>query len=161
VRRTRLLSRRQDWDDTRGARPSGRAPHLVLVVAAGLLIACGGVTTPGTPTTPGPAISSSAPSPAAAVLTEHDRGRTVRLAIGAEVRLRLSNTYTWTEPRVGTAGIRLVPVDYLRDPGFREWVVSASAAGTVTITSSGTPNCAEGRACPNGPLEFSLTVVTA
>ena len=77
--------------------------------------------------------------PAPAIVTQAQSGRTYRLASGREVSLRLSGRWGWTEPRVSGPGLELTPVMYFRDPGYSEWRVQATARGTYTIRTVGTP----------------------
>ena len=50
----------------------------------------------------------------------------------------------------------LTPVEYLVDPGFREWTIDARKRGRVTISSLGRPNCS---ACALATRRFVLTVI--
>jgi hypothetical protein len=72
------------------------------------------------------------------VITERDTGKTFLEKRGHELTLRLSNRYRWTEPRVSGSAIRLIPVDYFVDPGFREWTIRGRATGRARISASGT-----------------------
>lgn len=95
------------------------------------------------------------------VITERDSGKTYRVRNGGALTLRLSGRYRWTGPRVHGTAIRLIPVNYVRDPGFREWTVRARARGTARVTAVGYP-VEGGGSCDPGPCRprlFRVTVV--
>jgi predicted secreted protein len=96
--------------------------------------------------------------PAVTVLTEADSGRTIDMRIGEEVLLRLSHNHTWSEPNADGQGVELAPVDYLVDPGFTEWRISATGAGTAVVTTSGTPECGESLPCPDPESTVHLEI---
>jgi predicted secreted protein len=76
------------------------------------------------------------------VLTVRDSGKTFKLRRGHELTLRLTERYAWTSPQVRGSSIRLTPVEYIRDPGFQEWRITAAAAGTARVSAVGTcPSC--------------------
>ena len=81
--------------------------------------------------------SSAARSP----ITQAASGKVFRLTKGESATLRLSNRWHWSEPRVSTTGVELTPVEYFRDPGFREWTIDAHRIGPATIRAVGRPNC--------------------
>jgi predicted secreted protein len=89
------------------------------------------------------------------VITERDTGKTFGVRLGGGLTLRLSERYRWTGPRVDGTAIRLVPVNYIRDPGFREWTIRAKARGTARITAVGYDE-ADGRNCDPGPCRPRL-----
>ena len=89
-------------------------------------------------------------------LTQAASGKTVRVAKGENATLRLSNRWHWSEPRVSSGAVELTPVEYLLDPGFREWTIEARRLGRVTIRSVGRPSCS---ACALATRRFVLTVV--
>jgi len=82
-------------------------------------------------------LTSSASATTPRVITERDSGKTFRIAPGRERTLRLSGRYVWTEPRVTSAAVRLVQVNYFVDPGFQEWTIRARARGTARISAVG------------------------
>jgi hypothetical protein len=98
------------------------------------------------------AASSAAGSP----ITQAASGKVFRLSKGESATLRLSNRWHWSEPDVSTNGVELTPVEYFRDPGFREWTVDANRIGRVTIRSVGRPKCST---C--AMRHFVVTVVVA
>jgi hypothetical protein len=118
----------------------------LLVVA---LAACGGESGGG----PG-----SGPTEAPEAITARDSGRTFTLAPGEEVSLRLSSEYGWSEPAVDGGAVELSPVDYVQDPGFSEWLVQATEAGTATISSLGDPACEGEHGCPDEPFRFQVRI---
>src|SRR6476646_964524 len=89
-------------------------------------------------------------------ITQAASGKTVRLAKGEDAVLRLSNRWHWSEPRLSSSAIELTPVEYLIDPGFREWTIDARKRGRVTISSLGRPRCS---GCALATRRFVLTVV--
>ncbi len=89
-------------------------------------------------------------------ITQAASGKTVSLAKGEEATLRLSNRWHWSEPRVSSSAVELTPVEYLVNPGFREWTIEARKRGRVTIRSLGRPRCS---ACALATRRFVLTVV--
>lgn len=92
------------------------------------------------------------------VITEADAGATYVLSTGGETSLRLSSDWVWEEPVVdGDAGL-LAPVNYMQDPGFSEWLVTAVGPGEATITSSGTAACAGQDGCADGPQDFRVRI---
>jgi hypothetical protein len=82
--------------------------------------------------------SRSSQEPSVTVLTEADSGRSVGMRVGDEVLLRLSHNLTWSDPTVEGNGVELAPVDYLVDPGFTEWRISATGPGIAVVTVAGT-----------------------
>lgn len=103
--------------------------------------------------------ATRAPVPAPQIVTHDDSGETLSLALGREVRLRLDNAWLWNEPVVEGTAVGLVPVDYLVDPGYREWIVSGERTGRALVSARGEPNCADPQACP--PTSVRLTLVVA
>jgi hypothetical protein len=92
-------------------------------------------------------------------LTEADDGRTMTLQVGDEVSLRLSHGHAWDEPRVEGEGIELAPVNYLVDPGFTEWLISAISPDTSVVVATGTPACAEATDCPPTTVRIEVRVI--
>jgi hypothetical protein len=93
---------------------------------------------------------------AASPITQARSGRTFHVAPNGSLTLRLSERWLWTEPRVSSAAVVLTPVEYFRDPGFREWRVVARAPGRATIHARGTPACG---GCGDSARRFAVTVV--
>jgi hypothetical protein len=100
-----------------------RTSPLFAVVAVAALVAVGA--------------SPAAESP----ITQASSGKVFRVTKGQTATLRLSNRWLWSEPRVSTTGIELTPVEFFRDPGFREWTIDAHKIGSATIRSVGRPKC--------------------
>ena len=123
------------------------------------LAACSGDEASGPAEEPSPSTSEPAPprqSPQ--VLTEADSGATIALPTGGETSLRLSSDWVWSEPVVDGDAVQLAIVNYLQDPGFYEWVVTAVAPGEATITSSGKAACAGQDGCAVGPQDFQVRI---
>jgi len=97
--------------------------------------------------------AASAPRPP---MTQASSGKTFRIAKGGTATLRLANRWRWSEPRVSTRAVVLTPVEYLIDPGFQEWTVTARKRGRATIRSNGEPNCS---ACTVSARSFRVTIV--
>jgi hypothetical protein len=93
------------------------------------------------------------------VVTERDSGKTFTIRAGRVLSLRLSDGYRWTPPKVTGRAIRLTPVNYLRNPGFREWEVHARERGTARVTATGYAEAAN-RRCDPGPCSPRLFRVT-
>jgi predicted secreted protein len=71
------------------------------------------------------------------VITERDSGKTFGVRQGRALTLRLSERYRWAGPTVRGAAIRLVAVNYIRDPGYQEWTIRGSAEGTARVSAVG------------------------
>ena len=92
------------------------------------------------------------------VITERDSGKTFGVRQGRAVTLRLSERYRWVGPSVRGAAIRLVPVNYIRDPGYQEWTIRGIAHGTARVSAVGYK---QGRGyCDPGPCSPRLFRVT-
>jgi hypothetical protein len=89
-------------------------------------------------------------------ITQRSTGKTFRLAKGGSATLRLSNRWRWSTPHASTKAVDLVPVEYLIDPGFREWLIKAHVRGRATIRSLGRPNCT---GCDLATRHFQVTIV--
>jgi len=100
------------------------------------------------------AASSATPPP----ITQRSTGKTFRLTKGGTATLRLSTRWRWSEPRVSTKAVELIPVEYFVDPGFSEWKIEARKRGTATIRSVGKPNCST---CALATRSFRVTVVVS
>src|SRR5712691_8384073 len=118
----------------------------ILVVMAG----CGGESGPSTPGCEG--ISTSAAKP---VVTEVDDGRCFNLAVGGTAELRLSAKYRWSAPQLSGDAVELIPISFLRDPGYSAWEIRAMRSGTSTISASGACVAA---ACDKPTLALSVTI---
>jgi hypothetical protein len=98
------------------------------------------------------AASSASPPP----ITQRSTGQTFRIAKGATATLRLTNRWRWSEPYTSSNAVKLTPVEYLVDPGFREWTIDAQHRGRATIRAFGRPTCTR---CPLAIRRFAVTVV--
>jgi hypothetical protein len=96
--------------------------------------------------------------PAPSVLTDEDDGRSVVLPLGSELSLQLDSAWVWDEPAVQGDAVALARVDYLVDPGFMEWIVTAQRAGTAVVTATGEPNCDDISTCPSRAVSFTIHV---
>jgi hypothetical protein len=92
------------------------------------------------------------------VITEADSGATFALPVGGETNLRLSSDWVWDEPVVDGDAVSLAVVNYIQDPGFSEWVVTADVPGEATISSSGRAACAGQDGCADGPQDFQVRI---
>jgi hypothetical protein len=127
---------------------------LVLLVAAA---GCGGEDAPS-PGDTGTEAGDAPQAEAGDAIVATDSGSSFTLPLGGETSLRLSSEYLWEDPVVEGGAVRLSPVDYLQDPGFREWLVQGAAPGTATISSLGTPACDGEHGCPDEPVRFRVTI---
>ena len=100
-----------------------------------------------------PAIAAA---PARAPITRASSGKTFHLAKGQSAKLRLSERWRWSEPSVSSRAVTLTPVEYLVDPGFKEWTIRARRRGLATIRSYGRPNCSN---CTLAARRFRVTIV--
>jgi hypothetical protein len=71
-------------------------------------------------------------------ITQADSGRTFRVAGGGTLTLRLSGRWAWRDPHTSSRAVRLTPVEYFVDPGFREWQIEARAPGRAVVSTLGT-----------------------
>jgi hypothetical protein len=101
-------------------------------------------------------VAGATATPVRRPITQDDSGKTFRLARGADVTFRLSNRWIWSTPRSSTKAIDLVPVEYLIDPGFREWRVEGRARGRAIVRAYGKPNC---DACTRAARRLSVTFI--
>ena len=169
-------------------RPSTLAT-VSLLVAAAVLAACGpddqgradntpavAATSTASPAPSGPATSapttpptskspastpsgSHTPSSGHHVLTLADNGKTVSLAVGRSVSVRLGGPWLWREPVVDGGAIDVAQVNFLVDPGYSEWAVRGLRAGRATLQINGEANCpTEGdTVCILGAKVFAVT----
>ena len=89
-------------------------------------------------------------------ITQAASGKTFHLAKGRSMTLRLTNRWRWSEPHPSSSAVELTPVEYLVDPGFREWTIDARHTGRATIRATGTAACTP---CALAPRRFAVTVV--
>jgi hypothetical protein len=95
------------------------------VVIAGALAAALGVMT------------ARAEAQARRPITQADSRKTIRLARGAVVQLRLAGPRVWNQPDVSTKAVVLTPVYYFVYPGYQEWTIKARSPGKTVITAVG------------------------
>jgi hypothetical protein len=91
-----------------------------------------------------PGLAASAAASSRPPLTQASSGKTVHLRKGGSATLRLSSRWHWTEPLSNTKAVELTPVEYLVDPGFREWTIQAQRKGHATIRAVGELNSPHG-----------------
>jgi predicted secreted protein len=101
-------------------------------------------------------VPAVAAAPARAPITQASSGKTFHLAKGQSATLRLSERWRWSEPAVSSRAVGLTPVEYLVDPGFREWTIKARKRGVATIRAYGRPNCSS---CTLMARRFRITIV--
>jgi hypothetical protein len=71
------------------------------------------------------------------IVTLRNSGARVTLHKGAQVQLRLTERYRWHGPRVRGKAVRLVRIEYVRDPGYLAWTVTTHTRGRTVVTASG------------------------
>lgn len=137
-----------------------RALPLIVLALLPVLAACGGEEEAAPPVGSGttPTETGEPPQQPPEAITEADSGEEIALPVGGETNLRLTSEYVWDEPVVEGDAVTLTRVDYIQDPGFREWVVTAAAAGEATISALGEPACAGQDGCPDESLRFQVRV---
>jgi hypothetical protein len=101
------------------------------------------------------ALASTSPA-----ITSRDNGMTFTVQPGGTLTLQLPER-RWLNPRVKGAAIRLTQVNFVRDPGYRQWSVTALAPGEATIAvvhylPSGKRKCDPG---PCSPRVFRVTIL--
>jgi hypothetical protein len=116
------------------------------------------------PTTKPPAStpsSSRTHSSSHRVLTLADHGKTVSLAVGEPVSVRLGGPWLWTDPVAEGGAIDVAQVNFFVDPGYSEWAVQGLRAGRATLQINGGANCpTEGdTVCILGAKVFAVTFV--
>jgi hypothetical protein len=105
------------------------------------------------------ALAAAGASPAAdSPITQAASGKVFRVMKGESATLRLSNRWLWSEPRVSTTGIELTPVEFFRDPGYRQWTIEVHRVGSATIRSVGRPKCST---CATRRFVVTLVVTAA
>jgi hypothetical protein len=128
--------------------------HLALALALLIGSACGGAGLPAPPS------GSPTPIPGAVLITRaSDRG-TVHARVGDTIQVALGTEYEWrVDPPDGVVLVR-GPQSYLLVRGTQA-ILTAAAAGTSTITATGTVICPSGQACILIAILFPTTVVVA
>jgi hypothetical protein len=93
------------------------------------------------------------------VVTMRNSGATFTVKKGTELQLRLTERYRWSAPRVRGTAVRLIPIEFIRDPGYLAWSVKARARGKAVVTAVGYGQ-SSGERCDPGPCEPHLFRVT-
>lgn len=102
---------------------------------------------------------SPVPTPAPTVITQADANRVFQLLVGSTAQLQLSEAaVSWSDPQVSSPVVRLTPITFVRDPGYRAWTITAVTPGQATISAYGQPRCSPGMACPMYVQAFQATV---
>lgn len=71
------------------------------------------------------------------IVTLRNSGQTLIMRTGRQVELRLTERYRWDGPRVRGKAVRLTPIEFFIDPGYRAWTVTAPRRGTAVVTAVG------------------------
>ncbi len=82
-------------------------------------------------------VLSAQAAPAPKIVTLRNNGATLTTHKGAQLQLHLSERYHWVKPRVRGTALRLVPIAFIRDPGYQAWAVIAQARGKTVVTAVG------------------------
>jgi predicted secreted protein len=130
----------------------------LLALALISLAACSQDETSGPAEEPASTGAGQEPRPSPQIITEADSGASFSLPVGGETTLRLSSDWVWEEPVVDGDAVLLAVVNYIQDPGFSEWVVTADEAGEATISSTGKAACAGQDGCADGPQDFQVRI---
>ena len=127
------------------------------IVLALLTAACGGAGSRA-PAPSGPA--SATPVPGAVIVTRaNDRG-TVTARVGDRIQIALGSDYQWRlDPPDGVVLVRGVQNELLVKGTQAIWI--AAAAGTSTISATGTVACPSGQACILIAIPFTTSVVVS
>lgn len=135
-----------------------RSLPLVCVVLA--LAACSEPTAPPSSAPASSALPSSEPGATVpeGPLTQDDDGARVQLTVGQEVSWQLSSDWDWLQPVSDGPAVEVVPVDYLSDPGFQEWLLLGGSEGTAQVTVEGLPACGDPAACPEQQVTLTVDV---
>jgi predicted secreted protein len=92
-------------------------------------------------------------------LTEADDGATVEVAVGEQLSWQLTSAeYDWEQPVTDSDAVDVVPVDYLDDPGYQEWLLVGLTAGTAQVTVEGLPACGDEEQCPQQTVTVTVEV---
>ena len=122
---------------------------------AAVAVACSGPTG-GAPAPAAPA--SVAPVPGAILVTRSSDRGTVTAKVGDRIQIALGSEYEWRlDPPDGHVLVRGVQNELLVKGTQAIW--TAAAAGTTTISATGTVICPSGQACILIAIPFSTTVV--
>jgi predicted secreted protein len=131
---------------------------VLLALALVPLAACAGDDASGPVEEPASTGAGQEPLPSPQIITEADSGTSFSLPVGGETTLRLSSDWVWDEPVVDGPAVSLAVVNYIQDPGFSEWVVTADEPGEATISSTGKAACAGQDGCADGPQDFQVRI---
>ena len=93
------------------------------------------------------------------VVTLRNNGDRLTLRKGSHVQLHLTERYRWGAPRARGRAVRLDRINFLRDPGYLAWSVTARARGKTVVTAVGYGKSMQ-RGCDPGPCSPHLFRVT-
>jgi predicted secreted protein len=145
---------------TQAAPPSGSLCPVLRVAVLAFLLLPALASCADSESAPPTETTETAPPPRQSpqVITEADSGASFSLPVGGDTTLRLSSDWVWEEPVVDGDAVSLAVVNYIQDPGFSEWVVTADAPGEAAISSSGRAACAGQDGCADGPQDFQVRI---
>ena len=142
-----------------------RAVLPLIAVAATLLLGgmLAGVTSAQTPPAAAPASTATAPSAAPPVagaveIGRGDTGKTVRIAVGQDVTVRLGTDLDWTVS-IDPPGVLIAA------PGVNalvrgvQGIYRGTRPGTATVSAEGRPHCNPGQVCAQFIEQVTVTVV--
>jgi hypothetical protein len=93
------------------------------------------------------------------IVTMRNNGDTLTMRKGAHRQLQLTERYQWSVLRVKGSAVRAVRIDFIRDPGYRAWDLTAQARGKAVISAVGYGANKPG-SCDPGPCSPRLFRVT-
>jgi hypothetical protein len=93
------------------------------------------------------------------IVTMRNNGATLTMHKGAHRQLHLTERYRWSGLRVKGSAVRAVQIDFIRDPGYRAWDLTAHARGKAVLTAVGYGANKPG-SCDPGPCSPRLFRVT-
>lgn len=129
------------------------APILLILLMLGI-VACGGAGAPPPPT------ASATPVPGAVLVTRaNDRG-TIQARVGDTIEVALGTEYEWRVDQPDGAVLARAAQSSAPGRGTQAFF-TAAAAGTSTITATGTVICPSGQACIMIAILFTTTVVVS
>ena len=94
---------------------------------------------------------------APSIVTLRHSGKTLTMRKGSQVELRLTERYRWVGPRVRGKAVRLTPIEFFVDPGYKAWTVAARRRGTAVVTAVGYRTACDPGPC--APRRFRVTFV--
>lgn len=127
----------------------------VIILAALVATSCGGASAGG----PAPS-SPPTPNPYVVMVTRANDNGVVQARVGDKIQIALGTDYQWRlDPPDGVVLVHDIPINLLVRGTQAIW--TAAAAGTSTITATGTVICPSGKPCIMLALLFRTTVVVS